>query len=158
MDSIIGTQTLAFFQAALHKFKTEINSVYTNEIKQFITNRQALTDEELESEYIDRGSKLKLPAWIINFGQLRTNNTSPLHRTKRHAQTNYLPTTDVVKAGKQHRLLQLDINDIIFATLKNLNEHERVKNGKDCRFDQGGYFIINGSEKVIVAQERMGNN
>jgi DNA-directed RNA polymerase II subunit RPB2 len=33
-----------------------------------------------------------------------------------------------------------------------------VKNGKDCRFDQGGYFIINGSEKVIVAQERMGSN
>jgi len=33
-----------------------------------------------------------------------------------------------------------------------------VKNGKDCRYDQGGYFIINGSEKVIVAQERMANN
>jgi len=45
-----------------------------------------------------------------------------------------------------------------FCQLKNLNEHERVKNGKDCRFDQGGYFIINGSEKVIVAQERMGSN
>lgn len=45
-----------------------------------------------------------------------------------------------------------------FCQLRNLNEHERVKNGKDCRFDQGGYFIINGSEKVIVAQERMANN
>jgi len=45
-----------------------------------------------------------------------------------------------------------------FCQLRNLNEHERVKNGKDCRYDQGGYFIINGSEKVIVAQERMGNN
>lgn len=33
-----------------------------------------------------------------------------------------------------------------------------MKNGKDCRYDQGGYFIINGSEKVIVAQERMANN
>lgn len=45
-----------------------------------------------------------------------------------------------------------------FCQLKNLNEQERVKSGKDCRYDQGGYFIINGSEKVIVAQERMGNN
>jgi DNA-directed RNA polymerase II subunit RPB2 len=28
----------------------------------------------------------------------------------------------------------------------------------ECEYDQGGYFIINGSEKVILAQERMGTN
>ena len=28
----------------------------------------------------------------------------------------------------------------------------------ECVFDQGGYFIINGSEKVIVAQERINGN
>lgn len=58
-----------------------------------------------------------------------------------------------VYIGKVPVMLRSD-----FCQLKSLNEHERVKNGKDCRFDQGGYFIINGSEKVIVAQERMGNN
>ena len=29
---------------------------------------------------------------------------------------------------------------------------------KECEFDQGGYFIIGGGEKVIVAQERMATN
>ena len=28
----------------------------------------------------------------------------------------------------------------------------------ECQFDQGGYFVINGSEKVIIAQERLSNN
>lgn len=28
----------------------------------------------------------------------------------------------------------------------------------ECPYDQGGYFIINGSEKVLIAQERMARN
>jgi DNA-directed RNA polymerase II subunit RPB2 len=28
----------------------------------------------------------------------------------------------------------------------------------ECPYDQGGYFIVTGSEKVIVAQERMASN
>ena len=28
----------------------------------------------------------------------------------------------------------------------------------ECPHDQGGYFIINGSEKVLIAQERMAHN
>jgi len=28
----------------------------------------------------------------------------------------------------------------------------------ECIYDQGGYFVINGSEKVMIAQERLSNN
>jgi DNA-directed RNA polymerase II subunit RPB2 len=44
-----------------------------------------------------------------------------------------------------------------FCSLNAIDESERWEM-KECFFDQGGYFIINGGEKVIVAQERMANN
>jgi DNA-directed RNA polymerase II subunit RPB2 len=34
---------------------------------------------------------------------------------------------------------------------------ERILLG-ECEYDQGGYFIVNGSEKVLIAQERLATN
>ena len=41
--------------------------------------------------------------------------------------------------------------------LSDYNDKKIIQN-KECLYDQGGYFIINGSEKVIVAQERQACN
>jgi len=45
-----------------------------------------------------------------------------------------------------------------FCALTHTKEELRTKGLKECAFDQGGYFIIKGGEKVIVAQERMASN
>jgi DNA-directed RNA polymerase II subunit RPB2 len=37
-------------------------------------------------------------------------------------------------------------------------EDVRLSDMGECSFDQGGYFIINGSEKVVIAQERLAAN
>lgn len=37
------------------------------------------------------------------------------------------------------------------------SDKERILLG-ECEYDQGGYFIINGSEKVLIAQERLATN
>ncbi|KAF7692250.1 DNA-directed RNA polymerase II subunit RPB2 [Cucumispora dikerogammari] len=42
-------------------------------------------------------------------------------------------------------------------SLYKLSDSDLVSVG-ECPYDQGGYFIIGGSEKVIVAQERMATN
>merc|ERR1719247_1328915 len=44
-----------------------------------------------------------------------------------------------------------------YCWLKGLNQKQLVDLG-ECVYDQGGYFIINGSEKVLVALERMADN
>lgn len=44
-----------------------------------------------------------------------------------------------------------------FCLLRDLSEQELFDWG-ECPYDQGGYFIINGSEKVLIAQERSAAN
>ena len=44
-----------------------------------------------------------------------------------------------------------------YCILHSLSEHDLVEKG-ECPYDMGGYFIINGSEKVLIAQERMSTN
>ncbi|KZS95868.1 DNA-directed RNA polymerase II, subunit 2 [Sistotremastrum niveocremeum HHB9708] len=44
-----------------------------------------------------------------------------------------------------------------FCILHDLSEQD-LHDLNECPYDQGGYFIINGSEKVLIAQERMATN
>src|SRR5882762_3676572 len=44
-----------------------------------------------------------------------------------------------------------------FCILSDLGDKE-LYDLNECPYDSGGYFIINGSEKVLIAQERMATN
>ncbi len=44
-----------------------------------------------------------------------------------------------------------------YCNLNSRMDRDLTKVG-ECVFDQGGYFVINGSEKVVIAQERLSNN
>jgi len=44
-----------------------------------------------------------------------------------------------------------------YCVLSDKTDKELVELG-ECIYDQGGYFVINGSEKVLIAQERMCTN
>lgn len=39
-----------------------------------------------------------------------------------------------------------------------LKQYSNVTNSDECAFDTGGYFIINGSEKTVLSQERAAEN
>ena len=61
-------------------------------------------------------------------------------------------TIPKVLLGRFPLMLQSD-----FCILKGLTREARFNMG-ECRNDPGGYFIIDGKEKVIVSQEKFGNN
>lgn len=44
-----------------------------------------------------------------------------------------------------------------YCRLRDMSDKDKVRAG-ECVFDQGGYFVINGSEKVVIAQERQAYN
>ena len=46
---------------------------------------------------------------------------------------------------------------MLYSNLCVLNK-KNIHETEECKFDKGGYFIINGSEKVIVSQERRAEN
>mmetsp|Transcript_25512 Transcript_25512/g.22519 ORF Transcript_25512/g.22519 Transcript_25512/m.22519 type:complete len:122 (-) Transcript_25512:2205-2570(-) len=45
-----------------------------------------------------------------------------------------------------------------YCVMKKMKTDEEIIQAGECIHDQGGYFVINGSEKVVVAQEKMADN
>ncbi|KXS19791.1 DNA-dependent RNA polymerase II second largest subunit [Gonapodya prolifera JEL478] len=62
------------------------------------------------------------------------------------------PTWQKIFVGRVPIMLQSK-----YCLLQGLSDNDMFAAG-ECPYDQGGYFVINGSEKVIIAQERMGAN
>jgi len=62
------------------------------------------------------------------------------------------PAPDRVYIGKLPIMLKSK-----YCILKDLDEDDLYA-WNECPYDQGGYFIINGSEKVLIAQERSAAN
>ncbi|GAA6057355.1 hypothetical protein JCM3770_005723 [Rhodotorula araucariae] len=62
------------------------------------------------------------------------------------------PAEDKIYIGKVPIMLQSK-----FCILHELEDKEKLELN-ECPFDKGGYFVINGSEKVLIAQERMATN
>ena len=57
-----------------------------------------------------------------------------------------------ISIGKMPMMLKSE-----YCWLKNETEKKLTELG-ECVYDQGGYFIINSGEKVLIALERMADN
>ena len=87
-------------------------------------------------------------------------------RNLTYASNLYMRVMYTVSSGSEERVVSSD--DVLvcrmpimvhsdYCNLKHAPGGDVVRMG-ECPFDQGGYFIVNGNEKVVVAQERMVTN
>jgi DNA-directed RNA polymerase II subunit RPB2 len=71
---------------------------------------------------------------------------------------NKIPNKPVIKYRNNNILLcQMPIMVGSKYCIRNYNENLNMDD-EECKYDNGGYFIIKGSEKVIICQERMCDN
>lgn len=63
-----------------------------------------------------------------------------------------IDTHDKIPLGKIPVMLRSEVCRL------NMKNNKDMMDMKECPQDQGGYFVINGSEKVLLAQERRANN
>ena len=69
-------------------------------------------------------------------------------------------TTEILEQKIHTRILIAQIPVMLNSckcNLYNLSKKQQIEKG-ECQFDKGGYFIINGKERVLVAQERINYN
>ncbi|KAJ1678731.1 DNA-dependent RNA polymerase II, partial [Spiromyces aspiralis] len=77
-------------------------------------------------------------------------SVADMHMVEEHTEDSGAPQKIFV--GKVPIMLRSN-----YCILYRLSEKDLAQLG-ECQYDQGGYFIINGSEKVLIAQERIATN
>jgi DNA-directed RNA polymerase II subunit RPB2 len=65
---------------------------------------------------------------------------------------------EYIKESKQINNINLGKIPIMVKSNYCVLKNKYFDNGSECRYDYGGYFIVNGNEKVIISQGRISEN
>ena len=70
------------------------------------------------------------------------------------------PRNDVYKEGTETKIPFLKLPIMLHSKYCHLSDHTEATMTElgECEYDQGGYFIVNGGEKVLLSQERVAEN
>lgn len=123
-----------------------------------------LEDHQLSPPTIHENNgrqKLMYPneARLRNFTYSSNLFVSVLYKTKVYSGEGFSKLTES-KFSKLHRISlgKLPVMLHSKACILTMNTTNNKLDYEECEYDEGGYFIINGSEKVIVSQERVAEN
>ncbi|RAH49449.1 DNA-directed RNA polymerase II core subunit RPB2 [Aspergillus brunneoviolaceus CBS 621.78] len=133
-----GATTIMLPQEARLRNLTYASPLYLGVTKKIMEGRERLIADRDEDEMGDPSEDRKAHGTYLSWEQKEL----PADQAKE----------ETVFIGKVPIMLKSK-----YCILKDLSE-QALYNWNECPYDSGGYFIINGSEKVLIAQERSAGN
>lgn len=133
------------FNPELEKFKY----ILILDIKNPILNKPVITEKDGSTKIMTPNDARKRN---FTYASNLTVDIQIIAKTLNEETSDYSEEKKELKnvpLGKIPIMVQCD-----YCTLKNIHE----KNDNECIYDYGGYFIINGNEKVIISQDRISEN
>jgi DNA-directed RNA polymerase II subunit RPB2 len=136
------------------KYKVEFRQIYLS--KPMVTEADGMTSTLFPKEGRLRNLTYSAPLYIDMAKSIITTTFTgekdPV--TGKDIETEQIVTEEYPKVffGKVPIMLRSQ-----YCSLHDHTDKELTELG-ECPYDEGGYFIINGSEKVLIAQEKMSTN
>ncbi|PCH04287.1 RNA polymerase Rpb2, domain 7 [Penicillium occitanis (nom. inval.)] len=135
-SEINGAATLLLPMEARHRNLTYASPLYLNVQRRLTEGRERkVADREGEG---DENEEQKPGGTYLDWEE------KPLVISEEEAKGCYIGRIPIMLKSK-------------YCLLRDLSE-QSLYNWNECPYDSGGYFIINGSEKVLIAQERSAGN
>ncbi|RAL04323.1 DNA-directed RNA polymerase II core subunit RPB2 [Aspergillus ibericus CBS 121593] len=133
-----GATTIMLPQEARLRNLTYASPLYLGVTKKIMEGRERLVADRDDEDMVESSEDRKAHGTYLQWEQKEL----PADQAKE----------ETVFIGKMPIMLKSK-----YCILKDLSE-QALYNWNECPYDSGGYFIINGSEKVLIAQERSAGN
>mmetsp|Transcript_1281 Transcript_1281/g.4791 ORF Transcript_1281/g.4791 Transcript_1281/m.4791 type:complete len:1186 (-) Transcript_1281:183-3740(-) len=132
------------------KYKIEFKQIYLS--KPMVTEADGMTSTLFPKEARLRNLTYSAPLYIDMAKSTITNTGQIDEETGKEIMDIHTEEYPKVFFGKVPIMLRSQ-----YCSLHDHTDKELTELG-ECPYDEGGYFIINGSEKVLIAQEKMSTN
>ncbi|OKL58442.1 DNA-directed RNA polymerase II subunit RPB2 [Talaromyces atroroseus] len=137
-SEINGAATLLLPMEARHRNLTYASPLYLNVQRRLTEGRERKVSDRDGEGLGDENEDQKPGGTYLDWEE------KPLVISEEEAKGCYIGRIPIMLKSK-------------YCLLKDLSE-QSLYNWNECPYDSGGYFIINGSEKVLIAQERSAGN
>jgi DNA-directed RNA polymerase II subunit RPB2 len=169
IDAYFKTNAKYFSRHQIESFDTFLNKTIPSTVKTFESAFLYTTDDYIIQVYVggEDGKSIRIMKPYMNGDEALLPNIARL-QSKNYTADIFVDITVKYTNKKGNKSVSADYTNIrigkipimLHTSACFLNDKTKTELNKlgECPFDQGGYFIVDGKEKVIISQERIAPN